>query len=49
MGGSGMDRKTIMVQRVAGQVQGNADLLGKAFWLGKLRGVMGTIKSDIQK
>ena len=47
MGASGTNGKTIMVWRVASQVQGNADLLGKAFQSGKMHGVMGTVISDI--
>ena len=42
-----MNRKAIVVWRVASQVQGNADLLGKVFQLGKLCGVTGMVISDI--
>ena len=42
-----MNRKVIMVQWAAGQVQGDADLLGKAFWSEKLCGVIGMTRGDV--
>ena len=47
MGVSGTNRKAIVVQRAAGQVQGDADLLGKVFWLGKVCVVAGMIVDDL--
>ena len=42
-----MNRKVIMVQWVAGQVQGDIDLLGEVFRLGKLRVVTGMVICDL--
>ena len=49
MGASGTNRKAIMVQRVAGQVQGNANFLWKMFWSGKVCEVTGMAGGDIWK
>ena len=38
---SGTNRKAIVVRWVAGQVQGDTDLLGKVFLSGKVRVVVG--------
>ena len=43
---SGTNRKAIVVWWVASQVQGDTDLLGKVFWLGKVSVVMGMIVDD---
>ena len=47
VGVSGTNRKAIEVWWVAGQVQGDVDLLGKAFQPGKLRVAMGIIVCDV--
>ena len=47
MRASGMNRKTIMVQRAAGQVQGNASFLWKVFWSGKVCVVTRMIVDDL--
>ena len=47
VGVGGMNRKAIVVQWVAGQVQGDLDLLGKAFQSGKLRWVIGMTRGNV--
>ena len=42
-----MNGKTVVIWRAASQVQGNADLLGKVFQLGKVHVVMGIIVDDL--
>ena len=49
VGVSGTNRKLIMVRWVAGQVQGDIDLLGKAFRSGRLCVVIGMTRDDIWK
>ena len=44
---SGTNRKITVVWRAASQVQGDADLLGKAFWLGKVHVVAGMMVDDL--
>ena len=45
----GTNRKAIMIWWVAGQVQGDIDLLGKVFWSGKLCVVIGMTRGDVWK